>query len=520
MKKSFLSLSAAVALGSLGFAGSAHALGYIGAPATAPAATPALPGPAVGNVLNPGAVGNMLFTPYYTAQGSMATLINITNTDGVNGKAVKVRFRGAANSDDVLDFTLFLSPGDVWSASVSQNASGAAEISTTDKSCTIPDASAWPAQFSTLRLPAYQSGAQQNLNLNEGYIEILNMADVPPNYISGPNAGKANALYTNIKHVAGVAPCSGAGFAALLTPTTATGLEAEAAGLSAATGGLMGTWALANQENFSMFSGNHVAVVSANTLAGLNLVPVQGYTNIAFTPQVPSNLDLVAYPAVNVTADPLLQGGMITPLWFDLPDMSTPLLPGAPVAAGAPEVQALGLSGALSHTRVLNDYVANGAGAAVPMATDWVVSQPTRRYFASMNYAGSAATSAIVTNAVAGNPYAGILSRVLTANGPQACMLVGFGSTDREERVNVTGGSFSPGASSPTCGEVFVVQFGASSVLQAAVTTRTVTPVGTEGWAQLTLPGRLPVDGFAATSLVNNSTGVHYGWTLPHRYVD
>ena len=516
MKKSILSLSAAVALGSLGFAGSAHALGYIGAPATAPAA----PAAATLNVLNPGSVGNMLFTPYYTAQGSMATLINITNTDGVNGKAVKVRFRGAANSDDVLDFTLFLSPGDVWSASVSQNASGAAEISTTDKSCTIPDASAWPAQFSSLRLPSYLSGAQQNLNLNEGYIEILNMADVPPNYISGPNAGKANALYTNIKHVAGVAPCSGAGFAALLTPTTATALEAEAAGLSAATGGLMGTWALANQENFSMFSGNHVAVVSAvsGALPFANLIPVQGYTNIAFTPQVPSNLDTVAYPTANVTADPLLQGAMITPLWFDLPDMSTPLMPGVALGAGVPEAQATTLSTALSHTKVLNDYVANGAGAAVPMATDWVVSQPTRRYFASMNYATSAATAAIVTNPVAGNPYAGILTKAVTANGPQACMLVGFGSNDREERVNVTGGSFSPGASSPTCGEVFVVQFGASSVLQAAVTTRQVTPVGTEGWAQLTLPGRLPVDGFAATSLVNNSTGVHYGWTLPHRY--
>ena len=518
MKKSILSLSAAVALGGLGFAGTAQAIGYIGVPATPPG-VPA----ATFNAVNVGGVGNVLFTPYFSAQGSMTTMFNIANTDGTNGKAVKVRFRGAANSDDVLDFTVFLSPGDVWSASVSRNPdTGLAQISTGDTSCTIPDSSAWPADFSTLRLPGYVGAEELARNANEGYIEILNMADVPPTYVSGPDAGKANALYTNIKHVSGVAPCNGAAFATLLTPLATDAAGAEEAGLAASTGGLMGTWAVANQENFSMFSGNHVAVMSASGWAdgigGVNGVPARGYSNIVFTPQVESNLDLVAYPAANVTADPLLQTGTVTPLWFDLPDMSTPLI-GAP-AAGAPEAQALAISNALAHRNVLNDYVANAADASVPMATDWVVSQPTRRYFAVMNYATSAATAAVMPNPVASNPYAGLLNKVVTAMGPQACMQVGFGSTDREERVNVTGGSFSPGATSPTCGEVFVVKFGANSVLQAAATTRQVSPVGTEGWAQLTLPARLPVVGYAATSIVNNDTGAHYGWTLPHRWVD
>ena len=517
MKKSILSLGAAVALGSLGFAGSAQAIGYFGAPNTPPAA----PGAATANAINPGSVGNMLFTPYFSAQGSMATLLNITNTDGVNGKAVKVRFRGAANSDDVLDFTVFLSPGDVWTASVARNASGIAQISTTDKSCTIPDASAWPAPFSTLRLPSYLSADQANINANEGYIEILNMADVPPTFLGGANKGNVNPLYTNIKHVSGVAPCNGAAFATVLSPTATDAVGAELAGLSAPTGGLMGTWAVANQDNFAMYSGNHVAVTSTNAIAGLNLIPQPAYTNITFAPQVGSNLDTAAFPAANVTADVLLQAGTITPLWFDLPDMSTPLLT-AP-AAGAPEIQALALSQALQHHTVLNDYVANATDAAVPMATDWVVSQPTRRYFAVMDYGTSAATAAVQYNPVGANPYAGLLNKVVTANGPQACMLVGFGSNDREERVNVIGGSFSPGVSSPTCGEVFVIKFGATSVLQAAVTTRTVSPVGTEGWAMLTMPGPttgLPVVGFAATSILNQNTSAHYGWTLPHRFVN
>ena len=70
----------------------------------------------------------------------------------------------------------------------------------------------------------------------------------------------------------------------------------------------------------------------------------------------------------------------------------------------------------------------------------------------------------------------------------------------------------------PTCGEVFVVKFGATSTLNAAVTTRQVAPVGTEGWASLTLPTALPVVGFAATTINNTSSGAHYGWTLPHRF--
>ena len=152
MKKSILTLSAAAALGGLGFAGTAQAVAYFGNGV-------GLTANANEVSLTPGAVGHLLVTPYYSTQGTNGTLFNITNTDGKNGKAVKVRFRGAANSDDVLDFTVFLSPGDVWTASVTNDASGRASISTDDKSCTIPDHSAWPASFSDLRLPSYIDAA-------------------------------------------------------------------------------------------------------------------------------------------------------------------------------------------------------------------------------------------------------------------------------------------------------------------------------------------------------------------------
>lgn len=89
--------------------------------------------------VSPSGTGHMLIVPYYTAQGSNTTLLNIVNADRVNGKAVKVRFRGASNADNVFDFTLLLSPGDVWTAEVSQNpGTGYARLRTQDNSCTLP----------------------------------------------------------------------------------------------------------------------------------------------------------------------------------------------------------------------------------------------------------------------------------------------------------------------------------------------------------------------------------------------
>ena len=530
MKKSILALGAAAALGGLGFAGTAHAVAYFGdgGARTATAAEVRL---------TPGAVGHMLFTPYYSTAGSNGTLFNITNTDGVNGKAVKVRFRGAANSDDVLDFTLFLSPGDVWSASVTAGSDGRATISTSDKSCTIPDASQWPARFSDLRLPTYISEEAKNANANEGYIEVLNMADIPPTLLSdgiagtvtaGLTAGKANPIYTNIKHVAGVAPCSAVAFQDLLsTVVAANGSVAEGYGLAVPSGGLMGSWALFNQAELAVYSGNMTAVVASNgstSTDGVTPVSVNGLIN--FAPQVPVP---VGTSVRTLTGDPLLAANLVQPLWFDLPDMSTAI---ATTYLGNAPWQASRLSTALGRTAVLNDYIATAAGAPVPMQTDWVVSQPTRRYHAAVDYGTSAtaariawndqqtvSSSAVVFSSPVDNRY-DVLSLSSTEFGPQACVLAGFGSTDREERINVAGGSFSPGVTAPYCGEVFTVQFGATSVLQAAVTKRKVNPVSDAGWASLTLMGsnRLPIVGYAATSLKNTVIGGNYGMTLPHRW--
>ena len=558
MKKSILALSAAAALGGLGFAGSAHAIAWFGA-GGARAATAAATELAAGNI------GHYLFTPYYSVQGNMNTLLNITNTDMVNGKAVKVRFRGAANSDDVLDFTVFLSPGDVWTASLTQGADGRAQITSPDSSCTLPPQSDWPGHFSSQRLASYLSADAKDAHTREGYVEVLNMADIPPLLLSaataatiGPTAGlaagKTNPVFTAIKHVSGKAPCTAGAFDGLLEGRlAASGAEAEGYGLAVPSGGLMGSWAVLSQNQLAVYGSAQTAVMAtAATATNVPAGPAGAPSNttaqlpglIAFAPQLNAGMEGAALDNIaKYTADPLLAGGKIQPLWFDLPDMSTPL---TTTNAGNPVAQAETLSIQLSKPAIYNDYIASAG--VVPMETDWVVSQPTRRYHAAVDYGTSLTTSAILWNAsmaqvptapptaahVTGTAPASTANRygVLTLRrdlelGPYACVTAGFAAADREEKFTSAGSSFSPGVTSPNCGEVFTVSFNSSTskVLQAKVANSGVTAPGQAGWAKLTLGGGsttyLPVVGFAATSMKNTRTdgsGGNYGMTIPHRW--
>jgi hypothetical protein len=87
--------------------------------------------------VNPDGLGQVLLYPYYTVNGGNATLLSVVNTTN-QGKAVKVRFLEALNSAEVLDFNLYLSPFDVWTASISTTAAGAT-LRTSDTSCTVPN---------------------------------------------------------------------------------------------------------------------------------------------------------------------------------------------------------------------------------------------------------------------------------------------------------------------------------------------------------------------------------------------
>jgi len=514
---------------------------------------------------HPAGTGHILLTPYYNAQGSNATLINIVNTDVFNGKAIKVRFRGASNSDDLQDFTVFLSPGDVWSGNVSQhggqNGTGLAQLSMSpdDVSCMFPAAETFPKDFVTGRLDNLNQPAEVKAALTrEGYVEVLNMADIPPFKSDGVTP---NPLYTAIKHVNGKAPCTGTALDRLYNTTEVNyagneSLYIDNWGLAFPTGNLMGSWTIMNQQQMGTFSGAQTAMIATTADMGVNGTVGTNDAGIAFSPQVqlpyggvnnPGEIDLRTADPILVTGDATLATGgpnnavsrpngassgasIETPLWFDLPDLSTPILSNLDSTAHAPTDQVNQLTRTLTKTNVQNEWIVSNAG--VQFDTDWVISQPTRRYHVAVDYANSRLVFGAVTPTVAANRFIGynpVALKTSTGIGPVACLDYGLLLGDRQETFATQGPVVSPGTIKPTCGEVFTMQFSGTSTLDASVTATSFTDViqplvaSGAGWGQLTTTGAggaegLPTLGFAAIQFSNNNTGAIYNLTFPHRW--
>src|SRR5678816_4391157 len=99
--------------------------------------------------LNPDGLGQVLIYPYYTTRAdaggnAYTSLLSVVNTTS-SAKAVKVRFLEGKNSREVLDFNLFLSKHDVWTAAIlPDTTTGGAKVGTFDLSCTLPAFSTSP----------------------------------------------------------------------------------------------------------------------------------------------------------------------------------------------------------------------------------------------------------------------------------------------------------------------------------------------------------------------------------------
>ena len=119
-------------------------------------------------------LGNVLIYPYYTVNKDVNgnyfnTLMSVVNTTA-STKAIKVRFREGRNSLEVLDFNVFLSPFDVWTAAVTPTSAGGGHIATSDKSCTIPTFPAGGVDFRTLTFETTDNGITRT---SEGYFEVF-----------------------------------------------------------------------------------------------------------------------------------------------------------------------------------------------------------------------------------------------------------------------------------------------------------------------------------------------------------
>jgi hypothetical protein len=488
MKKHIIALGVAAAMG--GFAGTASAQSA--------------------NTLefNPLGVGHILIVPYFSTQDGNVSALNIVNTDTVNGKAIKVRFRGASNSDDIYDFQVFLSPSDVWTAGISRGSDGRSMLATTDKSCTLPFNV--NGSFIVDRVATAAQAGDRNAETREGYIEVLNMGDI----YDGGAGTNSRALYNATKHVSGVAPCTTSVLSAITRENSATYLRNP-------TTGLMANWTIINTTRVVAYSGEAAAIEARNASTG-----VTGTGAIVYWDQRSTGIS-PADAAAN-TADPLLVGSSpwVSPARYDLPDLSTPYTAGT----STPTVQAWELSNAIAARQIVGEFYNL---ASVGAATDWVVSFPTRRYFAAVRYTGSGAPAPVYNSSSlniyfnSGNTEMGSVSGAGRAF--QLCQRFGLNAVafwDREETPRITDNIvISPGTptSLSLCGEVSVVGLNgagaAASATFGALTRTDVSNGFVEGWGSVTVPSAdgLPVLARQFTRVNNTQSNVYYGLSYSAR---
>ncbi len=452
--------------------------------------------------------GQVLIYPYYTAQTKgttpFDTYISVVNSDGTNGKVVKVRFLEAKSSREVLDFNLYLSPNDVWTGVVTRNAAGDPILRTWDNSCTAPEI---PVVSGTQREQAFvnfaytgdAAGDNSLGRAREGYVEILQMGDLISGIkTDGLQAGStATDTFAAAKHASGVP----ANCAAIRTAWTTNdyGLPAND-GINVPTGGLSGAGTLINPLEGTDITYDAVAMERFRTAAG-HFAP--GSIKLEM-----NDVD----PMVSV----VFQGtDMVRTDWTG----ETPA--------------AVAVSAVLQRNQIINEHAV--AAAPVGLGTDWVVTFPTKFQHVSQ---------ALTINKA---PF----TSTLTTTG--ACETVGLTTYNREEGIVSSGLIFSPpppAGVNTLCWEANVISMAnggvTSNVLGGLVSRQTLTVPFSEGWVRMgftqtrvapaassvrtnlytgvagaamqpTYTG-LPVVGFAALSFVNTSTLANYGGSYTHRY--
>ena len=120
--------------------------------------------------------GQVLIFPYYTVNNDYTSLLAITNTSN-NAKALRLRFREAANSREVFSANLYLGAKDVWTGVIFKNAQNLTQIKSQDQSCSLPSFDANEILFTKDKFTNDFSdiyGDDDN-RLYEGFIEVIEM---------------------------------------------------------------------------------------------------------------------------------------------------------------------------------------------------------------------------------------------------------------------------------------------------------------------------------------------------------
>lgn len=305
----------------------AAALGLLALTAAAP--------PAQAVYVNPDGIGQVLLFPYYTVQSGQSTLLTLSN-GSARGKIVQVNFREGYNGRLALSLDVVLAPKDSWTANVfAPGEDGAAALTTSDTSCTIP-ALATVGSGTSARLQATftnadfsnsngDGGGTQLSRTREGYIEVVERAELDGALAEAVVAGRCLSFLP-------------------LPP------EADNVDLLPPAGALRGSFAIVDVPQGTLLGGN------ATALEGFATRPLYLNNNTRL-----ENVDTLAL-LDNGTADVIAQidlGGRLLNLPYP----------------GPRRLEAL--SAILMTDALRSDY---SSETALGSSTVWVLSAPTKRF--------------------------------------------------------------------------------------------------------------------------------------------
>jgi hypothetical protein len=432
--------------------------------------------------VNPDGLGQVLIYPYYTVRTRAGTaftnpqfnsLLSVVNSTA-SAKAVKVRFLEGKASKEVLDFNLYLSAHDVWTAGVIPTSDGAG-IVTFDKSCTVPTVSSNVASPTPFVNFVYASTDPDNADSSldrtrEGYVEIIEMGDV-----TGPTAVAAT-------HVSGVPPCKASDLVAPVAPTNTV----------LGSGGLFGSMTIINVNSSAETGYDPVALEAFRTVP-----PALWASAGSILPDLTQQLDGTA---TGHQAETYAGGLAVTSGWL----------------TGINAVSA-----SLMHDNVMNEYILDSGTASL---TDWVVTYPTKRFYVSSG-----------TGAASGGLFQRNFNGVV---GSCDDVGINFWDREENSPGGPPPGFSPPPPGSPKsalCWEANIVTWNNSNLF-ASTNSQNINTTFADGWAQLNLVGAatppihqlisttnqtfngLPVVGFMTATYFNSAVPLPGGGTIRSAY--
>jgi len=121
--------------------------------------------------------GDMMVFPWFLAiDGGWQTKLTVINTDEVNSVVAKVVFRSFKNSEELLDFLIFLSPADVWTGKIYYNTvSKTVKVFSDDDSILTSTTPSWASPTSPVDQAFFPVACTDDADFL-GYVEVIEAA--------------------------------------------------------------------------------------------------------------------------------------------------------------------------------------------------------------------------------------------------------------------------------------------------------------------------------------------------------